>query len=72
VDDGVTSVSSVGDDNVLNCLLLVCCDVDVCDKMVEVRPLLMPLEECANTDVSLVTSSVFDTIDENVDSLFKL
>jgi hypothetical protein len=46
--------------------------IDVCDRTVEVAPLIMSVGEGVNIEVPVVTSVVSDTVDKNVDRLFVL
>ncbi len=46
--------------------------IDVCDRTVEVAPLIMSVGEDVNIEVPVVTSVVSDTVDKNVDRVFVL
>jgi hypothetical protein len=61
-------VVSVTAGKVINWLLVVGSDVDVSDKTVEVKSLVIFIEECVNIDVSVVTWVVSDRIDGSVDT----
>jgi hypothetical protein len=64
-------VISVGDDNVVNSLLVVSSNIEVSGKILEVKSLPMSVEGCVDIDVPFVTAFVFVTIDETVNRLFE-